>query len=64
MPGMTTTRLPFTDYYLTFRRARNFEWQRERESNTNKLHASKNGKVLTIAVGILGQTEQGTDWTH
>ena len=29
MPGMTTTRLLHTDYYLTIRRARNSEWQRE-----------------------------------
>ena len=28
MPGMTTTRLPHTDYYLTIRKARNSEWQR------------------------------------
>ena len=31
MPGMTTTRLPYTDYYLTIRRARNSEWQKERK---------------------------------
>ena len=24
--GMTTTRLPYTNYYLTIRRARNSEW--------------------------------------
>ena len=55
MPEMTTTRLPYTHYYLTIRRARNSEWQREWENNTNKLHfikrESKNGKVHTIAVG-------------
>ena len=29
MPGMTITRLPYTDYYLTIKRARNSKWQRE-----------------------------------
>ena len=29
MPGMTTTRLPYTDYYLTIRRARISVKQRE-----------------------------------
>ena len=28
MPGMTTTRLPYVDYYLTIRKARNSEWQK------------------------------------
>ena len=27
IPGMTSTRLPHTDYYLTIRKARNSEWQ-------------------------------------
>ena len=26
MPGITTTRLPFTDYYLIIRRTRTSEW--------------------------------------
>ena len=52
MPKMTTTRLPYTDYYLTILRARNSKWQREWENRTNKLHyASKNWKVHTITVG-------------
>ena len=56
MSEMNTTRLPHTDYYLTKKRARNSEWQREWENNTNKLqyrtlnHASKNEKVPTTAV--------------
>ena len=29
MPGMTSSRLCYTDYYLTIRRVRNSEWQRE-----------------------------------
>ena len=37
MPGMTTTRLSHTDYYLTIRRTRNSEWQSEWENNTSKL---------------------------
>ena len=52
---MTTTRLPYTDYYLTIRKARNSEWQREGKTAlvcyTILNHASKNGKVHTIAVG-------------
>ena len=33
---MTTTRLPYEDYYLTIKRARNSEWQKEWE-NINSL---------------------------
>ena len=29
MPGMTTTRLFYTDYYLMIRKARNSKWQKE-----------------------------------
>ena len=29
MQRMTTTKLPYTEYYLTTRRATNSEWQRE-----------------------------------
>ena len=29
IPGMTTLKLPYTNYYLTIKRARNSEWQRE-----------------------------------
>ena len=38
IPGMTSTRIPYTDYYLTIRRAKNTEWQREWENITSKLH--------------------------
>ena len=38
MPGKTTTRLPYTDYNLTIRRARNSELQRKWENRTSKLH--------------------------
>ena len=52
---MTTTRLPYTDYHLTIRRATNSEWQNELETAlvgyTILNHISKNGKVHTIAVG-------------
>ena len=34
------TRLPYTDYYLAIRRARNSEWQRKWE-NTSKLQYIK-----------------------
>ena len=54
IPGMSTTRLPQTDYYLTIRRVRNSEWQREWEkllvSYTTLNHISKNGKVPTTTV--------------
>ena len=63
IPGMTKTRQPYTDYYLTIRKARNSEWQREWKNSTIKLHytvlnhASKNGRGHTIR----GQTEQDMD---
>ena len=41
IPGMTTMRLSYSDYYQTIRRARNSEWQRELENNTSKLHYIK-----------------------
>ena len=41
MPGMTTSRLPYTDYYLIIIRARNSEWQREWENSTSKLQYIK-----------------------
>ena len=41
MTGMTTTRLPHTDCYLTIRRARNSEQQKEWENNISKLHYIK-----------------------
>ena len=41
MPGISITRLSHTDYYVTIRNARNFEWQREWENNTSKLHDIK-----------------------
>ena len=36
--GVTTTRLPHTDYNLIIRRARNSKWQREWENSNSKLH--------------------------
>ena len=41
MPGMTLTRLLHTDHYLTIRRAKKSEWQREWKNNTSKLHYIK-----------------------
>ena len=41
IPGMTTTRLLYSDYYLTIRRAKNPKWQRELENGTSKLHYIK-----------------------
>ena len=41
MLGMTKARLPYTDYILTIRRARNSKWQREWENNTSKVHYIK-----------------------
>ena len=41
MPRVTTTRIPYTDYYLTIRRARNSKWQREWENCSSKLHYIK-----------------------
>ena len=38
MPGMTTTRLPHTDYYLIIRRAGNSKWQMEWENSASKLY--------------------------
>ena len=55
IPGITRTRLPYTDYYLTIRKARNSEWQREWINITSKLHYIKprieERKVHTVAVG-------------
>ena len=41
MPGMTMTRLSYTGYYLTIRKARNFKWQREWKNSTSKLYYIK-----------------------
>ena len=51
MPGMITNRLPYTDYYMTIRRARNSNGKTALVSYTILKHASKNGNVHTIAVG-------------
>ena len=57
MSGMTTTRLPNTDYYLTTRKTRNSECHGKGNMRIilaiyNTLnHALKNGKVSIIAVG-------------
>ena len=37
MPGMITTRLPYTKYCLTIWRAKNSEWQREWKNSISKL---------------------------
>ena len=51
---MTTIRLPYTDYCLTIRRAKNSEWQRYGKIAlviyTILNYASINGKVHAIAV--------------
>ena len=53
-PRMTTTRFPYTNYYLTIRRARNSKWQREwktiRANYTKLNQALKSGKMPTIVV--------------
>ena len=41
MPRMTVTSLPYTDYYLIIRSARNCEWQRKWEKSTSKLQYTK-----------------------
>ena len=41
MPGMTTRKLSYTDYYLTIRKARNFKWQMKLENSASKLHYIK-----------------------
>ena len=55
MTGKTAKRLPYKDYYLAIRRARNFEWQREWEkvlaNQTASNLALKSEKVPTTVVG-------------
>ena len=56
MPGMTTTRLPYTDYYLTIKRDRNSLSDKGNGktvivSYTTLNHVSKSGKVSTTVVG-------------
>ena len=41
MPRMATTKLPYTNYYLTIRRASNSERQKEWENSTSMLHYIK-----------------------
>ena len=38
VPGITTTRLPYIDYYLAIGRARKFKWLKKWENSTSKLH--------------------------
>ena len=40
IPDMATTRLPYTDYYLTIRRAGNSKWQRKWENSTSNYTTS------------------------
>ena len=40
-PGITTTRPPYTCYYLSTRKDRNSEWQKEWENSNRKLHYIK-----------------------
>ena len=52
MKVMTTTELPYTNYYLNIRRARNSEWQKSRKTILAKYTTTlKSGKVLTIVAG-------------
>ena len=39
--GIITTRLLYTDYYMTIRRARNSKWPNEWENSNSKLHYIK-----------------------
>ena len=39
--GVTSKRVPYIDYYFIIRRAINFEWQREWENSSSKLHYIK-----------------------
>ena len=48
MPGMTITRLPYTDYYLTIRRARTSNGKAAIVRYTILNHAMKNEKVQAI----------------
>ena len=41
IPRMTTTKLPHTDYYLSIRKTRNSEWQRDWENSTSKINYIK-----------------------
>ena len=41
MPGLTISRLHYTDYYLPIRGTRNSKRQREWENNNTKLHYNK-----------------------
>ena len=68
IPEMITTRLPYIDYYLPIRRARNSKWQREWENGNNKLHYIKPQiEEWESAYNSCRQykvTEQDMDWTH
>ena len=54
MPGVTTIVLPYTDYYLTIRKAKNSEWQSEWKivitNYTALSQALKSGRVPKTVV--------------
>ena len=57
MPRMIITRLPYTDYYLTNRMAKYFEWEWQKGVKTVLVNYTKlnlalyKGKVPTTVVG-------------
>ena len=55
LPGMTTSKLPYTDYYLTIRRAKNCEWQKSGKivvtNYTISNQVLQSGRGLTTVVG-------------
>ena len=55
MPELTTTRLPYTDYFLIIRKARNSKCKGSGKiviaNYTTSNHSMKSGRVPTIAVG-------------
>ena len=48
---ITTTRLPYADYYLAIKRARNYEWQRSGKIVPENYTTSEREKVPTTMVG-------------
>ena len=65
MSGMTTTKLPYTKYYLTIKRARNSKWQREWENSNSKLHYTKSHiEEWENAHNSCRQYEVKISWLH